>query len=412
MINKNKLPKHWEVKKLGEVAKFIDYRGKTPNKTNSGIPLITAKNVKMGFINEEPHEYIAYSDYKKWMTRGIPQKGDILFTTEAPLGNVAQLSYEYHIALAQRLITLQPYDFINNGFLKFSLLSPKFQELLHSKGTGTTVKGIKAAILKQLEIPLPPLPEQHRIVDKLEELFSELDKSIEAFKKALELLKTYRQSVLKYAFEGRFTNKNVKKGELPRGWKYIRLSEICYKIIGGGTPSTLVKEYWNGDIPWITSADILGLKEIIPRKKITLKAVENSATNILPKGGIIVVTRVSLGKLAIAPYDICFSQDSQGLLLNEQIITHSYALICLSKLVQQFKSQSRGTTISGVTKKQLMEIEIPLPPLVEQTLIVQEIEHRLNETDKMEETINESLKQAEILRQSILKQAFEGKLFC
>ncbi|OOP56824.1 MAG: hypothetical protein AYP45_07435 [Candidatus Brocadia carolinensis] len=143
----------------------------------------------------------------------------------------------------------------------------------------------------------------------------------------------------------------IDRKQIPSGWEVVKLGEVCKKIIGGGTPSTAVKEYWEGNIPWISSADILGLREIVPRRKISLKALESSTTNILPKGGIVVVTRVGLGKLAIAPYEICFSQDSQGLLLNETLISQSYALVCLSKAVQQFKAQGRGTTINGVTKK-------------------------------------------------------------
>ncbi len=92
--------------KLWEVTKFIDYRGKTPKKTNNGIPLITAKNIKNGYISNEPREYINEATYASWMKRGIPQKEDVLFTTEAPLGNVAQINTGGKIALAQRIITM------------------------------------------------------------------------------------------------------------------------------------------------------------------------------------------------------------------------------------------------------------------------------------------------------------------
>src|SRR3954452_16861768 len=97
----------------------------------------------------------------------------------------------------------------------------------------------------------------------------------------------------------------IEEKEILNGWKSVKLGDVCEKILGGGTPSTKVSEYWNGNIPWISSADIEGLRKISPRRKISIDAVKNSATNILPKGGIIVVTRVGLGKLAVAPYDIC-----------------------------------------------------------------------------------------------------------
>ena len=139
----------WKKYIFKDIAKFIDYRGKTPKKTDTGIPLITAKNVRMGYVSEEPKEFIANEDFEGWMTRGIPKVGDILFTTEAPLGNVAELTLPYRIALAQRLVTFQPLkdDYISK-FLKYYMLSPIFQRELWREATGTTVKGIKTSILK------------------------------------------------------------------------------------------------------------------------------------------------------------------------------------------------------------------------------------------------------------------------
>ena len=139
----------WVEATIGEVIRFIDYRGKTPVKTSSGIRLITAKNVKMGYLQETPMEFIAASNYKSWMTRGIPQKGDVLFTTEAPLANVAQLDTDKKVAFAQRIIIMQPEKTrIDCTFLKYLLLSEPVQQLIRSKGTGATVQGIKASLLK------------------------------------------------------------------------------------------------------------------------------------------------------------------------------------------------------------------------------------------------------------------------
>lgn len=202
----------------------------------------------------------------------------------------------------------------------------------------------------------------------------------------------------------------INKNEIPKSWEVKKLNEVCESILGGGTPSTSNEKFWDGEIPWISSADIYGLRDIQPRRSITKKAIEKSTTNLLPKGGIIVVTRVGLGKIAIAPFDLCFSQDSQGLILNEKIISKSYALLCLSKAVQMFKYKSRGTTISGVTKKQLVELEIPLPPLAEQERIVAKIEELFSELDTGTESLKRAHRQLKIYRQAVLKYAFEGRL--
>ncbi len=167
------LPYGWEWARLESLTNFIDYRGKTPEKIESGLPLITAKNVRMGYLSREPKEYVDPKIYDGWMTRGIPRKGDVLFTTEAPLGNVALLDTDEPLVLAQRIITLQPYWVnFNSAYLKYALMSAPIRELIESKATGTTAQGIKASRLKLILIPIPPLAEQKRIVAKVDELLA------------------------------------------------------------------------------------------------------------------------------------------------------------------------------------------------------------------------------------------------
>ncbi|WP_133716357.1 restriction endonuclease subunit S [Methylocaldum gracile] len=164
------IPEHWGKAQLDEIFQFIDYRGKTPPKTNSGVVLITAKNVRPGKLNEQPVEYISEKSYREWMTRGFPRVGDLLITTEAPLGNVASIEKQPDFALAQRVINLQPFADINTQCAMYFMMSPSFQELLEINSTGMTAKGIKAAKLKQLELPVPPKEEQARIVERIVEL--------------------------------------------------------------------------------------------------------------------------------------------------------------------------------------------------------------------------------------------------
>ena len=119
-----RIPSHWAKAPLGDLFRFIDYRGKTPAKTISGRALITAKNVRPGRIDPEPAEYISDRTDHDWMTRGFPRFGDLLITTEAPLGNVAQIEEEPQFALAQRVIDLQPFVGINTRFFMFFMMSP------------------------------------------------------------------------------------------------------------------------------------------------------------------------------------------------------------------------------------------------------------------------------------------------
>ncbi len=196
---------------------------------------------------------------------------------------------------------------------------------------------------------------------------------------------------------------------LSKGWVWTRVGEL-YDIIGGGTPSTSVEAYWKGDTPWITSADIQGLKDIKPRRFITKTAIKDSATNLVSAGSLIVVTRVGLGKVALAEVPLCFSQDSQALIKKGDVINENYALYYLSQAVQIFKYKHRGTTIPGVTKKQLAELMVALPPLPEQHRIVAKIEELFTRLDAGVEALRKVKAEIRRYRQAVLKHAFEGRL--
>lgn len=200
-----------------------------------------------------------------------------------------------------------------------------------------------------------------------------------------------------------------RKKEVPINWCLTTVNNV-YQIYGGGTPSTGKPEYWDGNIPWITSADIQDVRTINVRKYITEKGVENSTTTKAPKNSLLVVTRVGLGKIAIIKEDTCFSQDLQALVMSCEFLLPEYTLYLLSYKLQFLKYEGRGTTISGITKKQLKDLEYPLPPLNEQHRIVAKIEELFSELDKGVESLKTAREQLKVYRQALLKHAFEGKL--
>ena len=198
----------WVETTIDEHIRFIDYRGRTPRKTESGMRLITAKNVKMGHLQEHPMEFVDPAIYKEWMTRGIPQKGDVLFTTEAPLGNVAQLDTSEMVVFAQRVIIMQPdHNHIVPDFLKFMLLSRVMQRSIHDRGTDATAKGIKASRLKKVDISFPgEIEEQRQIVRLLDRLQSETQRLESIYQQKLDALAELKQSILQKAFAGELTS--------------------------------------------------------------------------------------------------------------------------------------------------------------------------------------------------------------
>lgn len=194
--NNNPYP-DWEEEKIKNVTSYVDYRGKTPPKTQKGIFLITAKNIKKGFIDYNcSKEYVAEKNYAKIMSRGCPQIGDVLITTEAPCGNVAQIDI-VPVALAQRVIKLRGIsNIMSNNFLKYLLLSDNFQLLLLSKSTGGTVKGIKGSVFHELPIKFPCLEEQ----EKIAKVLSKMDELIEEKKALLSDWQQFKKGLLQQMF--------------------------------------------------------------------------------------------------------------------------------------------------------------------------------------------------------------------
>lgn len=196
---------HFPSVRLIDIYKFIDYRGVTPNKISDGVPLITAKNVKKGYIDYKIQDFISEQDYKDRQSRGVSKKGDILFTTEAPLGNVALANLEKFSA-GQRIITLQQYNdsefCLSNEFYCYYMQSEIFQKDIHSLASGATAQGIKAAKLKLVSIPLVPYAIQQNIVKALDFLYEQTQQLEQIYAQQIADLDELKQSILKKAFKG------------------------------------------------------------------------------------------------------------------------------------------------------------------------------------------------------------------
>ena len=181
---------------LLNLCNIIDYRGKTPEKVESGLPFITAKNVKMHYMSLEPREYISKEIYDKVMVRGFPKEGDVLFTTEAPLGNVCRIpNFDTEFYIGQRIVTIQT-DKLNSTYLEYALSDKEFIKKYMGKSSGSTVKGIRVRLLEQLTIPVPPRVLQ----DEFATFVLQVDKSQLAIKNSLEELETLKKSLMQAYF--------------------------------------------------------------------------------------------------------------------------------------------------------------------------------------------------------------------
>lgn len=195
------IPSHWRVAGFKKhIASIVDYRGKTPVKTDDGVLLVTARNIKNGKLDYSlSQEYIAPDDYDDVMSRGKPEIGHVLFTTEAPLGEVANID-RVDFALAQRVIKFDGlYNDLNNYYFKYLIMSEEFQQSLNLFASGSTVKGIKAERFVYLRNLLPSYEEQQKIASFLDHEIAKIDTLITKQEKLIELLKEKRQAVISHA---------------------------------------------------------------------------------------------------------------------------------------------------------------------------------------------------------------------
>ena len=446
ILDFDNIPMHWVEATLCDISDIV--LGQSPpsstyNFEKMGLPFFQGK---AEFTNLHPTVVKWCDDPNK-----IAEVNDILLCVRAPVGatNVA----DQKCCIGRGLAAIRYPSCYKYILYFFKLIEEKLDEC----GTGTTFRAISGEVIRCLMIPLPPLPEQNRIVGKIEELFSELDKGLEALKTIQQQLKVYRQSVLKWAFEGKLTEewrkqqkelhsaealleeirkeraereqasgkKNRKNNaaekinsgysglSLPKGWCWVKLWDIAKEITDGDhqpPPKATT------GIPFITISNIGNDNRIdFTRTFYVSKDYYHKLKNSKKpqKGDVLYTVTGSFGIPVLINFDFefCFQRHIGLIRPEEKIVSNwMYYLLQAPDIFRQAKSVSTGTAQKTVPLEGLRNYIIPLLSTEEQHAIVNEIDSRLSVADKLEEIIEQSLKQSEAMRQSILKKAFEGRL--
>ncbi len=158
-------------------------------------------------------------------------------------------------------------------------------------------------------------------------------------------------------------------GKMPVDWEVVQIKDISKNFFNGGTPDTTNRDYWDGNIPWVTGADFENQKVGNIRRYITNEGVKNSATNVISKGNLLVVTRAGVGKLAIAPFDIAISRDITGVILDQEKALTNYLYWYLNDSKNRLKALIQRTSINGLLRADLESFFVSLPPISEQKKI-------------------------------------------
>ena len=199
--------------------------------------------------------------------------------------------------------------------------------------------------------------------------------------------------------------KSTDIGMIPEDWDVYSLQDIVNQFVNGGTPSTKNEDFWSGNIPWVTGADILDQEVAVIRRYITAEAVDSSSTNVIPKGNLLIVSRTGVGKLAIAPCDIAISQDFTGIILRKEKILAEYLFRYLDFFQEVLVRQNQGTSIKGITRDTLTAILIAVPSYAEQRAIAE----ALSVVDGLIKSLEALIAKKKAIKQATMQQLLTGK---
>ena len=338
----------------------------------------------------------------------IAEKDDILLSVRAPVG-ATNLS-PGRVCIGRGLTAIRPSAKLD---LKYLLHFFRFYEAqLQTKGTGTTFTAITQDIVKHIDIPVPSLEEQKCIVAKIEELFSELDSGIETLKKTKQQLAVYRQAVLKAAFE-----RAVECSEKLMAIEDLLVSDR--KGMATGPFGTLIKkhEHRHEGIPMLGIENI-GNGKFIDGNKIfvTAEKAKELQSFALKAGDIIISRSGTVGEICSVPARMegaLLSTNLMRISLNQNKVLSEYFIYMFQSkgiVLDQVKELCKGSTRIFLNQTILKQIHFPMPSIKTQSEILDEIESKMSVCDNIEQSVDAALHQAESMRQSILKTAFEGGL--
>ena len=368
----------WEQRKLGDIAPLRGgFAFKSSKFRNTGVPIVRISNIlSSGEVGGDFAYYDEQDEDDKYI---LPDKSAVLAMSGATTGKVSILSQTDYdkVYQNQRVGYFQSVENIDYGFISTIVRSELFVMQLDSVLVSGAQPNVSSKEIDSFNFMVPSYEEQQKIGT----FFKQLDCAIALHQRKLDLLKEQKKGYLQKMFP-----KNGEKVPELRfagfadDWEERKLGELSQDTFGGGTPKTSVTEYWNGEIPWIQSSDLSSdhLFGVLPKKHITENAVKNSATKLIPKNSIAIVTRVGVGKLAFMPYEFTSSQDF--LSLSNLQVDCNFGVYSIYKILQRELNNIQGTSIKGITKADLLDKEVIIPVEFEEQKKIGSFFKRLDDT--------------------------------
>lgn len=400
------LPQGWEIKRLDDITEI--QIGKTPSRNN--IDFFQGENIWLS-IRDLKSKFVSFSSEKisneailKTNMKIVP-KGTLLMSFKLTLGKTAFAGCDLYTNEAIAAIFIKDKN-INKYFLDYALKFTDLEKYVDNAVKGKTLNKQK---LRQIEVPMPPLKEQERIVGILDESFAKIDESIKILEQDLLNLDELMQSALQKAFN---PLKDDTKGnyQLPQGWEWKSLGEIG-EIITGTTPSKNNPNFYGNEYPLFKPSDLNG-DMIIKFASDNLSKLGFDNARNLPKNTILIVCiGASIGKIGLSGVNGSCNQQINAVISNSTFISKYLFFVCLSNYFQEIlKKNASQTTLPIINKTEFSKLQIPLPPLKEQEQIASYLDELSLNIKALKENYKIQIKDYEELKKSLLKKAFEGRL--
>lgn len=377
------IPSDWEVRKLGDIGEVKMCRRVFSHETQTSglIPFY-----KIGTFGKEPDAYISTQLYNNYRQRfSFPNIGDILISAAGTIGRTLIYDGKPSYFQDSNIVWIENDEsLVSNKFLYQVFKVVKYNT------EGGTIQRLYNSILKSTKFLNPPTKtEQTAIATAL----SDADALITQLEKLIDKKRKIKQGAMQELLRPK------------EGWEVKTLGDVADKIIGGGTPSRSNKEYWGGEIPWVTVKDFATFNPYSSQEFITKEGLKNSASHLIPKRTLITSTRMAVGKVLIYEVDVSINQDLKAI-FHKPNIDLSFLYYWFLHKTELFENMGSGSTVMGISLVDLKSIEIILPSKDEQTRIAQ----ILTDMDAEIEQLEKKLEKYKMMKQGMMQNLLTGKI--
>jgi len=408
-----KLPKGWVLTAVQEFCeKITDGSHNPPKAKESGVPMLSAKNISKGKICFDGGRLIAKEDFDIEHKRTRVSIGDVLLTTVATLGRTAVVDKASGKFALQRSVSVLGSEQVDSVFLKYSLDNPEVQSFISMNARGNAQKGFYINQLKELQVKLAPIEEQKRIVEKLDSLLGQVDTIQQRLNNLPGIIKRFRQSVLAAAVSGKLTEQWRDMNQFEE-WKWLTIGDVS-TVATGSTPKRTEPSFWDSsDVPWLTSS-VTGSEFCDSATQfVSNKAVKDCRLKIFPSGSLLLAmygegkTRGQVTEITI---DATCNQACAAILVDETKISKPFVKLRLLENYEATRMAAEGGNQPNLNLSKVRDITIPVPAVEEQTEIVRLVEQFFALADTLEKNLANAKQRVDNLTQSILAKAFRGEL--